>query len=90
MNIYPAHVVVAWLGNSEQTALRHYLKVTPQHLADAIANGVGQVGQQVGTSLAESTSLAGNEGKAIPKKRGKLAIPELCKVSQYAGSNALR
>ena len=86
MNTYPAHVVVAWLGNTEQTALRHYLKVTPQHLADAIANGVGQ---QVGTSLAETTSSAGNEGKLIPKKLGKLAIPELCEVSQYPreGSN---
>jgi hypothetical protein len=67
MNRYPAHVVVAWLGNSERVAIAHYLKVTPEHIAQAVTQGVGQ---QVGTSWPETTSLEGNEQKEI------LEIPE--------------
>jgi hypothetical protein len=57
---FPAHVVVAWLGNSERIALKHYLKVTDNHLAAASTFGVGQ---QVGTSTAETTESSGNEGE---------------------------
>lgn len=63
MNRYPAHVVVSWLGNSERVAIAHYLKVTPEHVAKAAAEGVGQ---QVGTSLPETTSKDGNQRKPIP------------------------
>ena len=69
---FPSHVVTAWLGNSERVANAHYLKVTSEHIALAkqkvgqaaeIANeNVDRVGQQVGATLAESTS---NEGKPI-------------------------
>jgi integrase len=49
---FPSHVVTDWLGNSERVANAHYLKVTTTHLLSAIQG----VGQQVGHSLAESTS----------------------------------
>ena len=32
---FPAHVVVAWLGNSEAVARKHYLQVTDEHFAAA-------------------------------------------------------
>ena len=33
MEHFPAHVVVAWLGNSEAVARKHYLQVTEDHFA---------------------------------------------------------
>ena len=32
-DIHPQHVVCAWLGNSEDVAKKHYLKVTDGHMA---------------------------------------------------------
>jgi hypothetical protein len=32
---FPAHVVTAWIGQSEQIAAKHYLQVTDDHLAKA-------------------------------------------------------
>jgi hypothetical protein len=56
---FPIHVVCAWLGNSEKVALKHYLKVTPEHLERATSTGgatggdickkhPAKMGQQVG------------------------------------------
>lgn len=33
--VYPAHVVCAWLGNSEVVARKHYLQVTEEHFQKA-------------------------------------------------------
>ena len=38
--IYPSHVVCAWLGNSEKIARKHYLKVTDGHFAKATGDQV--------------------------------------------------
>ena len=35
---FPSHVVCAWIGNSESVAREHYLQVTPEHIAKAIAS----------------------------------------------------
>jgi hypothetical protein len=64
-NRFPSHVVTAWLGNSEQVAKDHYLKVTGDHIAEACNKGVGQ---QVGTSLLSST---GNEPQPLPENSTK-------------------
>jgi integrase len=40
---YPAHVVAAWLGNTEKVAERHYLKVTDEHFQRAIGSATGVV-----------------------------------------------
>ena len=32
-DIHPQHVVCAWLGNSEDVAKKHYLKVTDGHMS---------------------------------------------------------
>jgi integrase len=34
--IYPTHVVCAWMGNDEKTARKHYLRVTDAHFAKAV------------------------------------------------------
>lgn len=33
---FPSHVVCAWMGNSEKVARKHYLQVTPDHIAKAL------------------------------------------------------
>jgi len=35
---FPSHVVCAWLGNSVETARKHYLQVTDDHFAQALQN----------------------------------------------------
>lgn len=37
---FPAHVVCAWIGNSEDVAKLHYLQVTDQHFEKALQNPV--------------------------------------------------
>jgi hypothetical protein len=36
--IYPMHVVCAWIGNSPAVAAKHYLQVTDAHFAEAAQN----------------------------------------------------
>jgi len=36
-NHFPSHVVCSWLGNTEAVARRHYLQVTEEHFARAVA-----------------------------------------------------
>jgi hypothetical protein len=38
--LFPAHVVCAWIGNSEDVAKLHYLQVTDQHFEKAVQNPV--------------------------------------------------
>ena len=40
--IYPSHVVCAWIGNSEKIAAKHYLQVTDDHFSKAVQNPVQQ------------------------------------------------
>ena len=41
---FPAHVASAWIGNSVQVAVKHYLQVTDDHFAQAVQNPVQQAG----------------------------------------------
>ena len=36
---FPLHVVTNWLGNTPRVADKHYLQVTPEHYAQAVAQG---------------------------------------------------
>ena len=80
---FPAHVVTTWLGNSTATALKHYLKVTPEHVRKAaglpskpeVIEG-RQVGHKVGHRLPETTSQTGNEPKQIPENCEDCEYPE--------------
>jgi ABC-type sulfate/molybdate transport systems ATPase subunit len=36
---FPAHVASAWIGNSVQVAMKHYLQVTDEHFKEAVSAG---------------------------------------------------
>ncbi len=42
MESFPAHVVCAWIGNSESVAQKHYLQITDDHFARAVGAGAKQ------------------------------------------------
>lgn len=52
--IFPLHVVCAWIGNSSAIAAKHYLQVTDEHFDRAIASGTG--GGPDGEKAAQKTS----------------------------------
>ena len=39
-DVYPSHVVCAWMGNSRAVAVKHYLQVTDDHFERALQNPV--------------------------------------------------
>jgi hypothetical protein len=57
----PAHVVCAWLGNTEDIAKAHYLQVTDAHFTQAIGN-VGKAAQNPAQYGAVSSRTIQNEG----------------------------
>jgi hypothetical protein len=58
-DIHPQHVVCAWLGNSEDVAKKHYLKVTDGHMASgSLLTASQKVGPKVGPELAVMPSHA--------------------------------
>lgn len=42
METFPAHVVCAWIGNSEAVARKHYLQVTDDHFTKAVRSAAGE------------------------------------------------
>jgi len=68
---FPVQVVAAWLGNSPKVALKHYLRVLPEHYEKAT---------QAGAELcAPNARLAQNCAQKVPAKNGKVsqASPEV-------------
>jgi len=53
---FPSHVVCAWMGNSIKVARKHYLQVTPEHIAKA---------------LCKSSTVHRGEGEAKPEAVAK-------------------
>ena len=56
METYPAHVVCAWIGNSESVAQKHYLQIVDEHFAKAVraASGI-QITSPEGGALQKAT-----------------------------------
>jgi hypothetical protein len=50
--MYPLHVVCAWIGNSQPVAAKHYLQVTDEHFASAAHKRISIPDKQMATSLA--------------------------------------
>ena len=72
-DIHPQHVVCAWLGNSEDVAKKHYLKVTDGHMAaGCLVSACQKAGPKAGLSVtampshAVSAKSAALENKAFP------------------------
>ncbi len=59
---FPAHVVAAWLGNSERIATEHYLQVTDAHYAEAVRKPV-RAGVSEGVSVRQRAN--GAHGKQL-------------------------
>ena len=58
-DIHPQHVVCAWLGNSEDVAKKHYLKVTDGHMsAGSLLTASQKAGPKAGPELAVMPSYA--------------------------------
>ncbi len=69
---YPAHVVCAWLGNSQVVAMQHYLQTTEEHFRKAAQNPtqpVHESGCQPMTTKQKTPQLS---GKNVPDNAGQL------------------
>ena len=53
--LFPSHVVCAWLGNSQRVATEHYLQVTDAHFARATDESKS-VGESMGHLLAQAVT----------------------------------
>jgi integrase len=67
---FPVQTVAAWLGNSPKIALKHYLRVLPEHFDKAVKGGnrVAQKAAQQGAVLARKGSQA-KSGNPINAER---------------------
>jgi integrase len=63
--LFPGHVVCAWMGNSEAVAKEHYLQVTDEHFNAA---------SKAAHKAAHSTAVAAGKGEYA--KNGKCEFPE--------------
>src|SRR4029079_8048643 len=54
---FPAHVVCAWIGNTERVAQNHYLQVTDAHFAKAVAGPMAN--QPTSPSAAQNPAQCG-------------------------------
>lgn len=73
--IFPSHVVCAWIGNSESVARKHYLRVTPEHYARAVEEAQNAA-QSVRPKCAPSGTIGDTkrdktaESTVLPLKNG--------------------
>ena len=83
MSGYPMHVVCEWIGNSPKTAAKHYLQVTPQHIAKAIHLGGGNCG---GSSCTKPSEMASNRyTKDMQKPRENANSPGFMQLEGSPG-----
>lgn len=74
MESFPAHVVCAWIGNSQAVAQRHYLQVTDEHFergasCSALRNALQNTSEPTGTD-----ANAGSDDSAeTPENTGEFA-----------------
>lgn len=74
----PAHVVCAWLGNSEDVARAHYLKVTDEHFAKAIGNPVEKAVHKAVQFGAERVRNTSQQGWAAQEKSPEMPGETAC------------
>jgi hypothetical protein len=87
---FPAHVVCAWIGNTERVAQNHYLQVTDAHFAKAVAE---RVREKPGSGAAQNPAQSepvkpGNDQDAGKKPSGnRPALPSDSDQSRCLPSN---
>lgn len=75
---HPVHVVTAWLGNTPQVALRHYLQVTEEDFAKAVQS-VHEVVQNPVQSVSATIRQQTTEAQSKQGLRRKLAKDGECR-----------
>ncbi len=63
--IYPIHVVCAWIGNSAAVAQEHYLQVTDEHFAQAAGQPVGAGKKAPAEKAAQNQAQYGAERQGM-------------------------
>ena len=86
-NEFPLHVVTAWLGNTPKVADKHYLQVTDDHYAQAVANGGAGGGAQVVQHVVpQPAAISCNGSQQMSKASGlttkKGVIPEAFDIGE--------
>jgi integrase len=80
---WPAHIVCAWMGNSELVARDHYLQITEEHFAKAAGGGETQGGAESGAALAGFASQP-----VAPSRGDKTPTPEPATTNDDLRSDA--
>jgi hypothetical protein len=85
---YPAHVVTAWIGNSERVATDHYLQITEEHWKSAAESGAvalqKAVQQGVSPTLTESQDLTQVLANCDSVRDGE----RICDIKEHARRDA--
>lgn len=94
MEIYPAHVVVSWIGHSEKVARKHYLQTTDAHFEKAIIPSITQLVASDDTETAnfsretvaiqvanKASETVQNDDKPKRKKPGKHCLSSISRAS---------
>ena len=84
-DIFPAHVVAKWLGNSVKVANDHYLQVTDEHFALAAQKSGAKSGAEAAQKAAQHrtrTEHAPNK-KTLGSPRVRSDFPAFCEVTEY-------
>lgn len=88
---YPLHVVVAWLGNSQPVAAKHYLQVTAEHFERAVGDVEQKAAGETARNPTRATSAQGRtatngdtSATKNPAKRGAIREPALACASEAA------
>ncbi len=77
---FPVQAVAAWLGNSPKVALKHYLRVLPEHYARAVNGGTKKAAQNAAQSVHEM------DCKAKKPKSQTPIFTEVCDPLLYCTS----
>ena len=72
---FPAHVVVAWIGNSEAVAREHYLRTRDEHFEKAISEPAVEIAVTNGGMGANGDEFAVAESEKTPENQGFSAKP---------------
>jgi integrase len=72
MEIFPAHVVCGWIGNTVKVATAHYLQTTDEHFAQAVKPAPAKPAENDAHNRAQlSSEVAGSGGKSSPPEMQK-------------------
>jgi hypothetical protein len=81
---FPAHVVAAWIGNTERVAQNHYLQVTDAHFAKAVAGPEGQPEEAAQNQAQSAAVTSGNaQDSALARNENRSELPSDSDPSGY-------